>query len=53
MVSIVGCCACGRSDGVCEMPGIRDEGTAAEDWVACVWRAVSFSGATKRGSTSS
>ena len=35
------------------MPGIRDDGTVAEDWVLCVWWAVLASGATKRGSTSS
>ena len=53
IVSIVGCWGLGRLEGACVMPGISDEGTAPEDAVACVWRAVSVSGATKRGSTSS
>ena len=53
IVSIVGCWVLGRVEGACVMPGISDEGTTPEDAVACVWRAVSVSGATKRGSTSS
>ena len=50
---MVGRWVCGRSGGARETPGIRDEGTAPVDWVACAWRAVSDSGTTKRGSTSS
>ena len=53
MVSMVGRWGCSGREGACVAPGIREEGRAVEDWVVCVWRAVSVSGATKRGSTSS
>lgn len=51
MGSIVG--RWGACEGTWAIPGINEGGTALEDWVVCVWRAVSVSGAAKRGSTSS
>ena len=53
MVSMVGRWTCGGREGAGVMPGIREGGRVLEDWVVCVWRAVSVSEATKRGSTSS